>query len=324
MVPHDSLPGIVIAEYLGIDSRDHAKANRFLETYTIGNDTEVVDRPFERFKHYEELMHGLRSLDVRKYEEMHKGTPFFFMAWLSFDMRNFERALFYLDTAISEDVRNSTEWRTLPGADFLKLGLRNVARRTVEELRNILQLQMQRFNELSGRKAVTLADWAQNFVEPMMETPERRTILCSLYVFLYEFQDRFQELELRTGAVKGSNHPFLSHLFHGGLIFESLLKQWYRGNTLGQLFGRLRSDFGIPRQTPLPTTANVTNPLAAIYAAVVGNDIVTAFTTTAKLRNTTGHNLDRDNIFDQPSRYADLFHQVVNAIFYVISVKYVP
>ena len=101
MVPHDSLPGIVIAEYLGIDSRDHAKANRFLETYTIGNDTEVVDRPFERFKHYEELMHGLRSLDVRKYEEMHKGTPFFFMAWLSFDMRNFERALFYLDTAIS-------------------------------------------------------------------------------------------------------------------------------------------------------------------------------------------------------------------------------
>jgi len=141
--------------------------------------------------------------------------------------------------------------------------------------------------------------------------------------FTNEFQDHIQGLHTRAGR-EGSNHPFLSHLFLGGLIFESLLKQFYVGSTLNPLFAALRADFGILPQTPMATGENSLHPFAAIHAAITGNDVVTAFVTTAKLRNTTGHNLDRDNIFDQPARYVDLFQQVVNAIFYVISVKYLP
>jgi len=314
----------VIAEYVGIDPRNHNKVDQFLAKHIKGNDRQAVNHPFERLQDCENLMRNLRSLDAEKYTLMHKGTPFFFMAWLSFDMGNFEKALFYLDAAISEDARNGGDgWRTLPGADLLKLGNANAARRTVVELRGILQGQMDRFNAVSGRKGLTLAEWVKYFVEPMMETEEKRTILCSIYVFFYEYRDRFQELELRAGP--GSNHPFLSHLLLGGLIFESLLKQWYQRPTLGQLFDRLRPDFAIPSQADLHTNANVPNPFAVIYAGIAGNnDVVTAFTTTAKLRNTTGHNLDRDNIFDQSNKYTDLFQQVVNAIFYVVSVKYLP
>jgi hypothetical protein len=326
MAPLDSLPGIAIAEYLGTDFlTEPANADSFFERFTIGNDTRVINQPFERLSHYEELMHGLRLLDADKYERMHKGTPFFFMAWLSFDLRNYEKALFYLDTAISEDVRNAPDWRNLPGAAFLKLDSSCIAARTVADLRNVIRVQMSRFNGVSGNPPLTLGNWTQRFVEPLMATPQLRTILCSLYVFFYEFRDRLRELEFRAGVGhEGSNHPFLSHLFLGGLIFESLLKQFYQGTTLGPLFDALKADFGIPPATAMPTTANVPNPFAAIHNGIAGHDVVTAFTTTGKLRNTTGHNLDRDNIFDQPSRYVDLFQQVVNAVFYVVSVKYLP
>jgi hypothetical protein len=46
------------------------------------------------------------------------------------------------------------------------------------------------------------------------------------------------------------------------------------------------------------------------------------FSTTAKLRNTTGHNLVWDNIFSAPAKYEDLFHQVMNALLYVIALKW--
>jgi hypothetical protein len=32
--------------------------------------------------------------DVDKYRKMHKGTPFGFLSWLAFDMRNYEKAMF--------------------------------------------------------------------------------------------------------------------------------------------------------------------------------------------------------------------------------------
>jgi hypothetical protein len=45
--------------------------------------------------------------------------------------------------------------------------------------------------------------------------------------------------------------------------------------------------------------------------------------TATKLRNTTGHNLIWDNIFDAPKKYEDLFQQLTNAILHVIAVRLV-
>jgi len=203
MATHQSLPGIAIAEYLGMEFTDTAVADRFFRQYTIGNDTRTINQPFERFQHYEELMRGLRLLDANKYERMHKGTPFFFMAWLSFDMRNFEKALFYLDAAISEDVQATHDWQTLPGVEFLKLSLGNIAARTVVELRNALGVQINRFNTVSGRPPLTLESWTQHVVEPLLASPERRTILCSLYVFLYERISRPHPGASHSGGARG-------------------------------------------------------------------------------------------------------------------------
>jgi hypothetical protein len=61
--------------------------------------------------------------------------------------------------------------------------------------------------------------------------------------------------------------------------------------------------------------------LADITAAIKDSSIETAFEITGKLRNTTGHNLVWDDIFDTPKNYVDLFEQEMNAILHVISPK---
>jgi hypothetical protein len=62
--------------------------------------------------------------------------------------------------------------------------------------------------------------------------------------------------------------------------------------------------------------------LSAIHGAIEGgSDARTAFSTAAKLRNTTGHNLVWDDIFSRPQEYKDLFQQVMNAIFFVVARK---
>jgi hypothetical protein len=60
----------------------------------------------------------LREADAVKYRQIHKGIPFYFMSWLAFDLRNYEKALFYIDAGISEDVRkNPKGWQENPGHD---------------------------------------------------------------------------------------------------------------------------------------------------------------------------------------------------------------
>jgi hypothetical protein len=318
---------IAVEDFLKIPLND---ADNFFGRWGVGNQTDVPDRPFERFSSYETLLRAIRTADPAKYRQAHKGTPFFFKAWLSFDLRNFEKALFFLDAAISEDVRNHPDWRNAPGARFLTLDPDNVASRTTAELRQKLEDQLGRFNATSGRAPITVDAWIRHFARPCLTTAGERTLLCAFYVFLYESTDRLAELELREGVADGSIHPVLSHLFRGGLIFETMLNRFYRANNLGDIFKKhgaaIKRDFDIPPTgTRLSASVGARNPLAAIRAtATGGQDVLTAFNTTAKLRNATGHDLDRDNIFIQPAAYTELFNQVMNAILYVVAIKYLP
>jgi len=53
---------------------------------------------------------------------MHKGTPLYLMGWLSYEIKDYERGVFYMDAALSEDVRNNPAgWAQTPAASFLFL-----------------------------------------------------------------------------------------------------------------------------------------------------------------------------------------------------------
>lgn len=208
------------------DYLELAQGDEFFSTFGPGNIVNATNKPHERFNDYEELLRLLRQRNQQKYEQIHKGTPFFFLSWLAFDLRNFEKALYYLDAGISEDVKNAgTDWINLPGAQILKLtNHQNVAGRVIYIIKESLELEITRFNQISGLSPITITDFIDKFVSILIQDAQTRTIISALYIFLLEKTERLIELDLRS--TEGSSlGPIISHLFSGGLIFESIKKQ---------------------------------------------------------------------------------------------------
>lgn len=331
---HERLINHAIAVFRATEFESPGKGDDFFATFAPGNPIYFRDRPFERFSDYVELLRLLMQADPGKYQRIHKGSPFGFLSWLAFDLGNYERGLFYLDAAISEDVRNANppqSWIDLPGARVLTLDAdpaNQWFKRTVDDVKRLLDGELKRFNRISNRPALELRSWP-GFVRNLMADSTKRTVVSALYVFALEFDDHRQELQFREGSTGGSNQPFTVHLFTGGLLFESLLKHCYPLNNQGT---KNRTLDGIWKNTseflrdfslacPPPSSAE---SLSEIHEAIQGNtSIETAFSAAAKIRNTTGHNLVWDDIFSTPIRYTDLFQQVMNAILHVISRKLV-
>ena len=299
----------------------------FFETFGPGNVVHLIDRPYERFSDYEELLCILEQKDPEKYHDIHKGTPFYYLCWTAFDLRNFEKALFYIDAAISEDVRKQPDdWINQPGSAFLTLRdpQIQVAGRTIEKVRQHLEKELNRFNNFSGLPPLDIQAFIDRFVRVLVleQDVTKRTIVSAFYVFLLEYFDRYLELRIRS-FFGGSILPFVSHLFKGGLIFESLLKHLYPEpaqprRTLADILNSLafRNDF----QGQIPTGSST---LQDIVDGIQGNSIQSAFTATSRLRNTTGHNLVWDDVFNNPDTYQNLFCQEMNAILYLISSKFI-
>jgi hypothetical protein len=206
-------------------------------------------------------------------------------------------------------------------------------RRTYEEVKLLLERELARFNRVFGTTLDIDGSWRTFARRLLLDTdPTHRTLLSALYIFLLEYTDRSKELSLREGCTGGSNQPFTVHLFTGGLLFESLLKQCYptndRGETNETLGGILKTtsflnDFFAGR-SPFRRGDTSARSLAEIYRAISGSSTKeTAFKTATKLRNTTGHNLVWDDIFDAPTRYTALYEQAMNAILHVVSAKFI-
>lgn len=312
--------------YQNLEITEAESGDSFFSTFGPGNIIQFTDKPFERFSDYEELLNTLQQDDPEKYKSLHKGTPFYFLSWLAFDLRNFEKALFYIDAAISEDIRRCRDgWMNLPAASFLTLTdpEAQVARRTIEKIRNLLAQELDRFNAVSGLPPITIQQFRERFVKVLLENdPQKRTIITAFYTFLLEFRERYRELQLRS-ITGGSIQPFITHLFKGGLILESLLKHLYPtkddgapATTLGEIFKTeaFKADFVSKVDTS-------SHSLQQIVEDIQGDTMKSAFNTTAKLRNTTGHNLVWDDIFD-PTPYKALFIQELNALLYLVAVKF--
>lgn len=322
-----------LATFRACDFRHHDQGNHFFEQHGAGHGDDRSDT-HERFTYYEALLLELKRLDPQKYERVHKGTPFFFLAWTGLDLRKYESALFYLDLAVAEDQKNDSRgWISAPAASFLRLEGSHAGSRTAGSLRKDLNRNITEFNARSSTSSLGThfgdgTDFVRRFAKPLITgIPEnKRTLVSGFYVWMHEFPDRMNELELR-GALRGSTQPFLSHLFKGAVLFESLLKEVYSSSppeTLGGFFPRkgpehgCQKDFGL-KSGEISTSAHA---MTDVLASCVDHSIKSSFETTIKLRNLTGHNLVRDDIFDRPAVYQKLVEQEMNALLYLISAKF--
>jgi hypothetical protein len=332
---------------------DNDFGDRFFSIFAPGNSMNVIDKPYERFHDYECLLQKLQEEAPEKYSEIHKGTPFYFLGWLAFDMGNYDRGLFYIDAALSEDIKNTRRkgcpnmWKKQPAYLAIRLEDRpyQVAQRSIVRIKRTLKRELERFNEIASPSElegqITVGTFVDKFVSPLVEKEIKaekessdmkskpyRSLVTAFYAFLLEFQGRCTELALRSDE-GGSIEPFIVHLFRGGLLFESLLKYFYKQpdnkewNTISNIFrgdSQFQKDFG-----EFPTHATTAEDLESIIGDigdVANNSLEKAFTTTARLRNTAGHNLVWSGVFSDPVNYRRLVKQEINALFYIIRKKF--
>jgi hypothetical protein len=317
MTPNQLLDFATV-EFVRRDLTQAGDADRFFGEFGIGNIAEHPVTPHERFEYYRDLLVRLRASDRRKFEEIHKGTPLYFLAWLAFDLHRFESALQFLDASIEEDKRKDhAAWHTKPGAQFVLLNTPvQAARRTAEMLRARVEMELDRFQRQYAIR-FTLDDFLRRFAEPTLLNG-RFGIVAAFYVFLLEFDDRIVEIGLRSSAVLGSYQPLFLHLFKGGILLETLLKYTFPH--------RLHDQLGTILQGPEFKNAVGFNPpsirivpLPQLCADAVSSTPEAAFQAAGRLRNTTGHNLILEPLPTLPADYISLVHQELNAFLFAIT-----
>ncbi len=122
-------------------------------------------------------------------------------------------------------------------------------------------------------------------------------------------------------GVLGSYQPLFLHLFKGGLLLETLLKQSFPHLAALQLGQILRHADFEQRVGFNPGSIRIV-PMTQLCADAAAITPASAFQTTGRLRNTMGHNLILDPLPNLPNDYVTLGTQEVNAFLYAIEKLY--
>ena len=302
-----------------------ADGDRFFEDYSPGNTIDLVNQPSERFHDYEIMLLILLEVDADKYKSIHKGTPFYFMGWLAFDMRNYESAMFYMSAALAEDKRKSVgqpfeAWINNPAGQFFSLDQGDQSSYVTSILAAFINNAIYLFKTNNPDFDITPEIFIDKFTRTMLKE-ELYSFVTAVYTFIMEYEELYINLIL-TNMNINSLEPILLNLFKGALIFESLLKHYYPNQNNGIPVRQIShfshnsafcSDFSGCRMS------QTKNTLIEIINEVAGLDYKSTFETTAKLRNTTGHKLLWDNVFSDITNYKKLYEQEIMAILYVIT-----
>ncbi|MCX6826902.1 MAG: hypothetical protein NTV06_06530, partial [candidate division Zixibacteria bacterium] len=217
-------------------------------------------------------------------------------------------------------------WDGLPAASFLLLDVEKdfYAREITRQIRGVVDVQLERFSKHSG-VTLDIKTLIERLFIPNAKKAEYRSIFTAILSFLLESKERAINLELRS-HYGGTLEPFLTHLFKGGLIFESLLKQQYgaAGHTLGNYLNEARVDLELNSQIyrkkngsfkfeDLPTHLRNWSTESFQERAVA---------TAYAVRNTAGHDLAWQDVFNN-GLYGQLFEGIVDAIFLTIKKAYI-
>lgn len=187
--------------------------------------------PSDRVAIWKRVLDVIREDKDEKYQELHKGEPFYWLAHASYLTRDYEGALFWMDCALSEDYRRwQSRWREMPAGLFL----------LVDESRadQAAQAEVQRLKKEFDRVTATVniafglafsVDEYRNRLayRAMEQAPSLRSVVTAFVSFILEHADRRADLALvpaTSPTVHGTAEPFMLHLFKGCVLLESLLK----------------------------------------------------------------------------------------------------
>lgn len=169
---------------------------------------------------YEYILSTLFNNNSNKFQIIHKGTPFYFLGILSFIIGDFERAVFYMDAAMSEDIRSYKFTKNTPSRLFFALDVTNqnhMALDIVKKIRKLIELMIEKVKN-DGGPILT----SENLTQKLISVNELRTIATAFLSFILEYDARKTQLIISPDGA-GTGEPFILHLIKGVIIFESLI-----------------------------------------------------------------------------------------------------
>lgn len=324
--------------FLALDENNSSEAGAFFKKYGgavwLQDPLEMsYDKRdhFGRISAYLDLLNLIDNVDHEKFLKIHKGTPYCLLGWLFIDIGDYERGIFYLDAAVSEDVRvEPTSWQLRPAPKTLFLDNSDqihIARRIIDKICSLFNKELKFFNSNISVN-LSLKELIDEFAKPNIQAPSHRTLICSLFVFILENQAR-QDMLKRRSIGKGTIEPFLLHLYKGTLILESILKEAYSsfsGLTLGKILNdpfvardldvRLCQTGGVCR-----TLDDISKNLLPYLEKNSSRKQDEWLTIALSLRNVTSHSLLWPDIFNE-NTYYKLYRHVLYSIFYIIHKKF--
>jgi hypothetical protein len=283
------------------------------------------------------LLSILRDADPGKYDRIHKGTPFYFLAIAAYSSGDHERALAFMDGAVDEDHRiHGHDWRNVPSGMFFSLNpepRNQFGRHVVRRVTDVLSDQFGQVAALGG-PVLTMPTLITRLVEPAIDgTRELRSVVTALFTFLLEYQSRADDLKVLPPAA-GTGEAVYLHLFKGALLFETLLKTSVAGQaiiagrpraTLGDLLAsdRIYQSLGFRAQPQGPGGDTFDDVLQLIREEETNREPfnVKAVHAVWGVRNKTGHSLAWPRKPSEPE-YSGVFRLVLGAIVLVLANLY--
>lgn len=261
---------------------------------------------------------------------MHKGLIFYFMGVAAYRIHAYASAIYYIDSAVSEDLKNEPENYNSPARLFLRLeGEKDeqAAKAVVQDAQTRIEDKIHLYIELNNASTkkvpnLSMGDIRKYLLDPAssLNKPELRSLAATFITFFLEFDYLFFQLTIRKEA--GTNEPFFTHLFKGCLLFESLLKKnpgvKAKGNTLEQLLSSFSKPLGIPKQVKI-SAAKLENVLSALE--INDDSFTSAIIMTGKLRNTLGHNMGRPDEITK-HQYLQAYIDIAVSCLHAISTLY--
>jgi hypothetical protein len=281
---------------------DDGLRQMLLAAQAIGNTTYFFEQfayqgePHATLAHGQSLLAKCKSLEPDIYKTLHKGTPFYWLAIAAFLVNDYETAAFYIDAAVSEDLRVEPANGTTPALLFFKIDdstPNQAARVLVTLLKTRIEELVRIYNARNGACKPDLAfdEIRTSFLQPaaLVGNEHLRTLVTTFISFFLEWDHRYGLIGMRPE--KGTAEPFFMHLFKGCLLFESLLKTSKAQPKQTALLGVLNE-----LQGPLllqKQIQGVQTTFPAVVQSLSADDgsVYSAIDLTYRLRNTTAHSL---------------------------------
>lgn len=321
--PDRVFPGIsqLISDYEEIGNANEADV--FFEKYGVGNANVGIHNPFERQLAYELLLQILHSLNAKKYHQIHKGTPYYFISWTAFQNYDIAKAIFYMDAAVSEDLKIPEVQNKISSRPSLSFFLLNTEAGPSGlsihlEVKSVFNKILKEYTTHGGG-IITIDSFRNKFIEDMLYSgSDGRSLLTALFTFVLEYKEKSKQIYLRSDT-GGSIQPFLDHLFDGARILESILeKKGGKGSTLEH---KIKSISAIEITGSVLKGGKTLKGAERYYLSLSqsGSNFQDCnFACSYIIRNTTGHSLLWPDQFLSGESYSLLFNCLINAIFWAI------